>query len=82
MDAPASGEVAVVLKSNFKYRMHPQLLVVRDAEGAPVERMVDLTVKPMDDKGKPYKIKAIHPPGYLGIEVSLYHQALIHAYDG
>lgn len=76
-----SGEVAIVLKSNLAHRLRPQLLVVRDAEKNPVERLLDLAKKPVDDKGREYKIKLVHPPGHLGIEVSQYQYALIRAYD-
>lgn len=77
----SSGEVAVVLKSNVKHRLRPQVLVVRDEERKPVERMVDLTATTVDSKGKAYKIKMVHLPGYLGIDLSHHYNALINAYD-
>jgi len=77
----STGEVAVVLKSNLKHRLRPQVLVVRNEERRPVEQWVDLAVKPVDTKGKPYKIKMVHLPGYLGIDLSHHYNALINAYD-
>ena len=77
----SSGEVAIVLKSNAKHRLQPRLLVVRDAAGTPLERIVDMAVLPADSKGKACKIKMVHLPGYMGIDVSQYQAALIHAYD-
>jgi len=77
----SSGEVGLVLKSNLQHRLRPQVLVVRDAEGNPTERALDLAAKPVDGKGRAYKIKAVHLPGYLGIELAGYQGALIQAYD-
>jgi HD-GYP domain-containing protein (c-di-GMP phosphodiesterase class II) len=77
----SSGEVAIVLKSNSAHRLRPLLLVVRDIEGNPLERIVDLAVAPVDSKGKGHKIKMVHLPGYRGIDLSKYQSALIHAYD-
>jgi len=77
----SSGEVAVVLRSNIKQRLKPQVLVVRDEWRIPVERLVDLAEKPTDAKGRPYKIKMVHLPGYLGIDLSEYHDSLVNAYD-
>ena len=77
----SSGEVAVVLKSNVRHRLRPQVLVVRDEERKPVERLVDLTAKAVDATGKAYKIKMVHLPGYLGIDLSHHYNALIDAYD-
>jgi len=77
----SSGEVAIVLKSHSKNRLRPLLLIVRDAENTPVEKIVDLAVATPDGKGKPRKIKMVHLPGHLGIDLSHYQSALIHAYD-
>ncbi|MDD5037074.1 MAG: phosphohydrolase, partial [Methylococcaceae bacterium] len=77
----STGEVAIVLKSNSKHRMRPQLLIVRDAEGNPVEHFVDLAVKPLDDKGNPYKIKMVQLPGYRGVDPPQYQSSVIQAYD-
>jgi len=77
----SSGEVAIVLKSHAKNRLRPLLLIVRDAQNNPVERIVDLAVATPDGNGKPRKIKMVHLPGYRGIDLSRYQSALIHAYD-
>ncbi len=77
----SSGEVALVLKSNLHNRLRPQVLVVRDMEGNQLEKRVDLAAKSLDGKGKVYKIKTVHLPGYLGIDLSRYQSALIQAYD-
>jgi len=76
-----SGEVALVLKSNQGNRLRPQLLVVRDAEKNPVERVLDLATRPVDEKHRAYKIKTVHLPEYLGIDLSQHQYALIQAYD-
>lgn len=77
----SSGEVAVVLRSNVKHRLRPQVLVVRDEGRNPVERLIDLAGKSVDAKGKAYKIKMVHLPGYLGIDLSQHQDSLITAYD-
>ncbi len=77
----SSNEVAIVLKPNARQRLRPQLLIVRDAEGNPVERCVDLAVTLHHGKGRDYKIKRVYLPGYLGIDLSHYQNALMQAYD-
>lgn len=76
-----SGEVAIVLKSNLNHRLSPQVLVVRDAEKNPAECLLDLAAQPVDGKGRVRKIKVVHLPGYLGIDLSQHRYALIQAYD-
>ncbi|MFM8332349.1 MAG: HD-GYP domain-containing protein [Candidatus Methylumidiphilus sp.] len=77
----SSGEVAIVLKSNVKNRMRPQVLVVMDADKHPAQQVVDLATAAVDAKGKPYKIKMVHLPGYLGIDLNKHQSALINAYE-
>lgn len=77
----SSGEIAIVLKTNPKQRLKPQVLIVRDLDRNPAEKLLDLATQSIDERGKPYKIKMVHLPGYLGIELSSYFNALIDAYD-
>lgn len=77
----SSGEVAIVLKTNPKQRLHPQVLVVRDTLGEPVQSMVDLASQANDNQGNPYKIKMVHIPGYLGIDIGQFQNVIIQAYD-
>lgn len=77
----SSNEVAIVLKSNAKQRLRPQLLVVRDADGGPVERRVDLASTPHDGKGRDYKIKRVYLPGQLDIDLPRYQRMVMEAYD-
>ncbi len=77
----STGEVAIVLKSNSRQRLRPQVLIVRDAERNPIERFVDLAKTTLDEKGKPYKIRMVHLPGYSGIDLAQYQKAVISAYD-
>lgn len=77
----STGEVALVLKPNPQQRLRPQLLIVRDVEKQPIERIIDLATRPVDAGGKAYKIKAVHLPGYLGIHLSQHQSALVYAYD-
>lgn len=76
----SSGEVAIVLGSNPRQRLRPQVLVVRDPAKQPVQVFVDLAEKTTDARGRPYRIAAIHNAGEYGIEVSHYYDALIQAF--
>jgi HD-GYP domain-containing protein (c-di-GMP phosphodiesterase class II) len=76
-----SGEIAVVVKSDAANRLRPQVLVVRNVDGNPVEVALDLAKNPLDGRGKGYKIKMVHTHGHLGIDLSKYQEALINAYD-
>lgn len=76
----SNGEVAIVLETNPAQRLRPRILVVRDTDRQPVERVVDLAVTGHDARGLPYKVKLVHPPHYLGIELRNYQQAIIEAF--
>jgi HD-GYP domain-containing protein (c-di-GMP phosphodiesterase class II) len=76
-----SNEIAIVMNARSKYRLRPKLLVVRDAEGNPVEQFLDLSMKTAGLDGKPYKIIKVHSPGYAGIEPSEYQYSLLQAFD-
>lgn len=65
----STGEKAIVLETNPSQRLRPTILVVRDPAGNPVARFVDMALKQTDEKGLPYKIKAIHRPGDFGINL-------------
>lgn len=77
----SSGEVGIVLKSNMKQRLKPQVLIVRDVEKSPIENLVDLALRSSDPKGNAYKIKMVHLPGFLGIDLAQYRDAIIQGYD-
>ena len=76
----SSGEVAIVLESNPKQRLRPQVLVVRDPQKLPVQIFIDLAEKTTDAKGRPYRISSMHRAGDFGIEVGQYYDALIRAF--
>ena len=78
----SSGEAAIVLGAHPEQRLRPQLLVVRDADKNPVERFVDMSEIEFDPQGKPYRIVAVHTPGYLGIDTGQYCELIIQAFDG
>jgi len=76
----SSGEVAIVLESNVKQRLRPQVLVVRDVQKNPIEKFIDLAETSTDAKGRPYRITSMHRAGDFGIEVSHYYDILIQTF--
>lgn len=75
-----NGEVAIVLETNPTQRQRPRILVVRDGEKKPVEKLVDMAATLRDEHGAPYKVKHVHPPGYLGIDPRHYRDAIMRAF--
>lgn len=74
----SNGEIAIVLQSNQRQRLRPQILVVRDASGADqAGRLVDMALKDTDELGRPYKIKSVHRPIDLGIDLQKYRPAIL-----
>lgn len=65
----ASGEVAIVIRSNPKNRRKPGVMLVRDAnkKRLPKYRLVDLSVNPLNEAGEPFSIAREVPDGTHGI---------------
>ena len=78
----SSGEVAIVLESNPKQRLRPQILVVRDAAKNPIQHFVDMNEKTVDDQGRPYRIVTVRRPGDFGIDLSQYYDVILQAFNG
>lgn len=72
----SSGEIAIVLRANPKQYQRPTVLVIRDDEGNPCDRLVDLTRKDSHN-GKPYNITALHRPQALGIDLNSYRKLIL-----
>ncbi len=77
----SSGEVSIVLESNPRQRLRPQVLVVRDADKSPVQKFVDMAEKTVDDRGRPYRIVTVRRPGDFGIDLSLYYDVIMQAFN-
>ncbi|MCX7109952.1 MAG: HD-GYP domain-containing protein [Proteobacteria bacterium] len=77
----SSGEVAIVLESNPRQRLRPQVLVVRDADKAPTQRFVDMSEKTVDDNGRPFRIVTVRRPGDFGIDLSQYYDIIMQAFN-
>jgi HD-GYP domain-containing protein (c-di-GMP phosphodiesterase class II) len=75
----STGEVGIVLESNTKQRLRPQILVVRDASKKPVQRLVDMSEKLADGKGHPYRITNLCRASDLGIDLSQYYDLIMQA---
>ncbi len=73
----SNGEVAIVLQSNPKQRLRPQILVIRDPAAKPVEIPVDMALRDADAQGRPYKIKSVHRPEDFGIDLEKYRGAIL-----
>ncbi|MFM8331313.1 MAG: HD-GYP domain-containing protein [Candidatus Methylumidiphilus sp.] len=77
----SSGEVGIVLESNVKQRLRPQILVVRDAAKSPTQRFVDMSEKTMDDFGRPYRIVNVSRASDFGIELGQYYDVIMQAFN-
>ncbi|MGZ8243371.1 HD-GYP domain-containing protein [Methylomagnum sp.] len=77
----SNGELGIVIESNPEQRLRPQLLIVRDAEGNSATSFVDMVVKPVDEQGRPYKIKQVHPAGAFGIDLNLYQVTMLRSLE-
>lgn len=68
-----NGEVGIIIQSRNEHRLLPKLLCVQNNQGHPVkEKVVDLSRKPLDDKGRPLRIKHLHPNGAFGLRLEPY----------
>lgn len=76
----STGEKAIVLETNPTQRLRPTILVVRDSDNNPVARFVDMALKQVDERGQPYKIKAIHRPGDFGINLLDYRGVVMKSF--
>lgn len=76
-----TGEVGIVIDSNPTQRLRPQLLLVRDANKAPIQVFVDLAEKKTDAQGRPYRIVTVRRAGDYGIDLSAYYDKIVQAFD-
>jgi len=77
----SSGELGIVINSIPRNRLRPQLLLVRDPDKNPIQSFVDMGEKPVDEKGRLYRIVAVHNPGYFGIEISHYYEPIVQTFE-
>lgn len=77
----SNGELGIVIESNPEQRLRPQLLIVRDPEGNPATSFVDMVLKTVDEQGRPYKIKQVHPAGAFGIDLNLYQVTMLRSFE-
>jgi HD-GYP domain-containing protein (c-di-GMP phosphodiesterase class II) len=77
----SSGEVGIVLESNVKQRLRPQILIVRDSAKQPAQRFVDLSEKTADAQGRPYRIVNVRRPSDYGIDLGQYYDVIVQAFN-
>jgi HD-GYP domain-containing protein (c-di-GMP phosphodiesterase class II) len=77
----SSGEVSIVLESNPRQKLRPQILVVRDANKQPTQKFIDMSEKTEDDKGRPFRIVTVRRPGDYGIDLSQYYEVIMSAFN-
>lgn len=66
-----TGEVAVVLATSPRKKLHPLVEVVLDREGHPcLPRVLNLSESPEDDEGVPYTISKALPDGANGFSLA------------
>ena len=64
-----SGEIGIVIAQNTQKRLHPRVMVIRDASGAELkpQKLLDLARAPKTGRGEPYRIKRTLEYGKAGI---------------
>jgi HD-GYP domain-containing protein (c-di-GMP phosphodiesterase class II) len=77
----SSGEVGIVLESNLKQRLRPQILVVRSPDKEPVQHFVDLSEKTVDNRGNPYRIVNVRRASDFGIDLGQYYDVIMQAFN-
>lgn len=77
----SSGEVGIVLESNLKQRLRPQILVVRDMNKQPTQRFIDMSEKTIDDNGHPYRIVNVCRASDYGIDLGQYYDVIMQAFN-
>ncbi len=75
-----TGEVAIVLDSNPKQRLRPQILVVRDAHKKPTQVFVDMAEKRLDASGAPYRIATVRRAADFDIDLSQYFELIMQTF--
>ncbi len=73
----SSGETAIVLESNPAQRLRPQVLVVRDREGAQIERFMDLAETSKDASGNPLRIKSVQRSDAAEVDLNRYRKVIL-----
>ena len=73
----SSGEVAIVLESNIKQRLRPQILVVRTPDQSPTQRFVDLSEITTDRRGRPSRSVNVRRARDFGIVLDQYFDEII-----
>jgi putative nucleotidyltransferase with HDIG domain len=70
----SGGEVGIVIASNPKNKLRPQVLLVRDQNKAKREkyRMIDLIVNPTDPEGNVYNLVKEVPDGTYGVDLKTF----------
>ncbi len=70
-----TGEIGIVVAVNPKFRLKPELMIVRDEFQFVCEpRYLDLASDPRDSKDQFYRIRDSHPDHAFGIDVRQYEQ--------
>jgi len=77
----SNGDVGIVIDSNPKQRLRPQLLLVRDPDKKPIQMFVDMTEKKTDAQGKPYRIASVRRPGDYGIDLLQYSDLIMQVFE-
>jgi HD-GYP domain-containing protein (c-di-GMP phosphodiesterase class II) len=75
----SSGEVAIVLESNIRQRLRPQILVVRNPDQSTAQRFVDMSEITTDGRGNPYRIVNVRRASDFGIDFEQYYDVIIKA---
>jgi len=77
----SSGEVGIVLQSNPKQRLRPQLLVVLAPDKSPVQRFIDMSEKTTDGQGRPYRIVNVRRASDFNIDLGQHYDLIVQAFN-
>jgi HD-GYP domain-containing protein (c-di-GMP phosphodiesterase class II) len=72
----SSGEIGIVIESNPKQRLRPQILAVLDHSRMPIQRFIDLSEITQDTHGRPYRIVTVRRASDFNIDIGQYYDVI------
>lgn len=71
----SNGEVGIIIGCPPGNKLKPRLLLVLDEQKQPCrERVINLQENPLDNGGRPYRVREVYPSGSFGIDIEAYRQ--------
>jgi len=69
----SNGEVGIIMSADEGYQLKPRVIMILGPDKQPQpERIINLAMAPVDDKGIPYEVAGVYRSGTFGVSVSDY----------